>query len=75
MDPDPSGTVPSRPSPEVFMPRRRSSSALVWPLAVALLLLAGAPPAAHAQATFNYGEALQKSIFFYEAQISGPKPP
>jgi endoglucanase len=24
--------------------------------------------------TFNYGEALQKAIFFYEAQISGPKP-
>ena len=25
-------------------------------------------------ATFNYGEALQKSIWFYEAQVSGPKP-
>ena len=25
-------------------------------------------------ATFNYGEALQKSIWFYEAQASGPKP-
>ncbi|MBN1313318.1 MAG: glycoside hydrolase family 9 protein, partial [Anaerolineae bacterium] len=25
-------------------------------------------------ATFNYGEALQKSIWFYEAQIAGPKP-
>lgn len=24
--------------------------------------------------TFNYGEALQKAIWFYEAQISGPKP-
>ncbi|MBO0722292.1 MAG: glycoside hydrolase family 9 protein, partial [Blastocatellia bacterium] len=23
---------------------------------------------------FNYGEALQKAIFFYEAQLSGPKP-
>src|SRR5262245_18408674 len=27
-----------------------------------------------AQSGFNYGEALQKSIWFYEAQISGPKP-
>lgn len=25
-------------------------------------------------ATFNYGEALQKSIYFYEAQQAGPKP-
>jgi len=25
--------------------------------------------------TFNYGEALQKAIWFYEAQISGTKPP
>ena len=24
--------------------------------------------------TFNYGEALQKAIWFYEVQISGPKP-
>jgi endoglucanase len=23
---------------------------------------------------FNYGEALQKAIFFYEAEVSGPKP-
>jgi len=29
---------------------------------------------AQAQTTFNYGEALQKSIWFYEAQVSGPKP-
>jgi hypothetical protein len=25
--------------------------------------------------TFNYGEALQKAVWFYEAQIAGPKPP
>ncbi|MBP1781737.1 glycoside hydrolase family 9 protein [Micromonospora chalcea] len=31
-------------------------------------------PAAQAAATFNYAEALQKSLFFYEAQQSGPKP-
>ena len=29
---------------------------------------------AQAAGPFNYGEALQKSIFFYEAQVSGPKP-
>ncbi|MFG2037545.1 glycoside hydrolase family 9 protein [Dactylosporangium sp. NPDC048998] len=31
-------------------------------------------PAAHAASAFNYAEALQKSIWFYEAQQSGPKP-
>lgn len=45
---------------------------------VAVMLAATSPlvpgvPAAHA-AVFNYGEALQKSIWFYEAQQSGPKP-
>ena len=39
----------------------------------ALLAPAATPPAAQA-AVFNYGEALQKSIWFYEAQQSGPKP-
>src|ERR1044072_4050440 len=43
-----------------------------------LLLLVLSPsfprPDALAQSQFNYGEALQKSIWFYEAQISGPKP-
>ena len=29
---------------------------------------------AKAAGTYNYGEALQKSIFFYEAQVSGTKP-
>jgi hypothetical protein len=31
-------------------------------------------PQAQAQSSFNYAEALQKAVFFYEAQISGPKP-
>ena len=35
---------------------------------------ANAAPPRTAAATFNYGEALQKSIWFYEAQQSGPKP-
>jgi endoglucanase len=29
---------------------------------------------AHAASTYNYGEALQKAIYFYEEQVSGPKP-
>lgn len=40
--------------------------------AYAGLALASAT-SAYAQ-TFNYGEALQKSIYFYEAQQAGPKP-
>ena len=35
-----------------------------------LLLVSGESLAA----TYNYAEALQKSIYFYEAQISGKKP-
>src|SRR5262245_8060661 len=31
-------------------------------------------PSVRGQASFNYAEALQKAVFFYEAQISGPKP-
>ena len=37
-----------------------------------LVPVAPAPPAA--AATYNYGEALQKSIWFYEAQAAGRKP-
>jgi len=59
---------------------RRTRRALCALLAVGIVLLlpGGAPlapvPVAHAQASFNYAEALQKAIFFYEEQISGPKP-
>jgi len=42
-------------------------------LTVAASAVAASPPAAAAP-TFSYGEALQKSLFFYEAQISGRKP-
>ncbi|GHO62495.1 hypothetical protein KSC_013870 [Ktedonobacter sp. SOSP1-52] len=31
-------------------------------------------PTVHAAPAINYGEALQKSIYFYEEQSSGPKP-
>ncbi|HEU4391254.1 MAG TPA: glycoside hydrolase family 9 protein, partial [Blastocatellia bacterium] len=34
---------------------------------------AAAPPPPQSS-NFNYGEALQKAIWFYEAQVSGPKP-
>ena len=36
--------------------------------------MAPTAPTLLAQTSFNYAEALQKAIFFYEAQISGPKP-
>jgi hypothetical protein len=44
-------------------------------IAVAGLLVATAHTGnAAAAPAFNYGEALQKSLFFYEAQVSGKKP-
>src|SRR3954463_10024965 len=48
-------------------------------LALATLMLtavvpAVAPTGASAAPAFNYGEALQKSLFFYEAQRSGKLP-
>jgi len=45
---------------------------LVFVLLVSLIAPAVQP--AQAAGAFNYGEALQKSIFFYEAQAAGPKP-
>jgi endoglucanase len=59
--------------------RMRRLVGVLLAVGAALLLTAGgtpfAPmPEARAQASFNYAEALQKAIFFYEAQISGPKP-
>jgi endoglucanase len=52
--------------------RARAILAGIGLAASAVLVVPAAPPA-HA-ATFNYGEALQKSIWFYEAQQSGAKP-
>ena len=43
-------------------------------LAVAAAGLALANGPAAAAGAFNYGEALQKSMFFYQAQIAGKKP-
>ncbi|MEP7363584.1 MAG: glycoside hydrolase family 9 protein [Acidobacteriota bacterium] len=44
-----------------------------WVLPMAICLLA-APVAAQSTSQYNYAEALQKSIYFYEAQRSGPLP-
>lgn len=57
---------------------RTVRSALVGTTLIAALLtvaapVAGAPPAAAAP-PLRYGEVLQKSLFFYEAQVSGKKP-
>ena len=52
--------------------RARIVIAAVAAVLVSLLAPASPPPAQ--AAVFNYGEALQKSIWFYEAQQSGPKP-
>ncbi|HYD54679.1 MAG TPA: glycoside hydrolase family 9 protein, partial [Gemmatimonadaceae bacterium] len=44
-------------------------------LALAAVLVAAATPqAGRAQTTFNYGEALQKALYFYECQRSGKLP-
>jgi endoglucanase len=53
--------------------RRLLAAGAATALAIAGLTAATATPAA-ADNHFNYAEALQKSIWFYEAQISGPKP-
>ncbi|MEU3457726.1 glycoside hydrolase family 9 protein [Micromonospora sp. NPDC006766] len=66
--------------PPLSPPRRRSrlrrllaaGAALAVGLATAITVPAAAP--AVAAPAFNYAEALQKSLFFYEAQQSGKKP-
>jgi len=47
---------------------------LLLALLVAVGLFAVAVRPASAAGAFNYGEALQKSMFFYQAQIAGKKP-
>ncbi|GHJ43197.1 hypothetical protein Cs7R123_05390 [Catellatospora sp. TT07R-123] len=53
---------------------RRIAGAVSAALTAAAFAVAVAPSPATAAPAFNYAEALQKSLFFYEAQISGPKP-
>lgn len=56
------------------IPRRRAAIGSATAAALLATLMA-VPPVAPAQAaSFNYAEALQKSIFFYEAQQSGKLP-
>jgi hypothetical protein len=65
---------PRRPDDQPW-PRRllAAGAALATGLALAVTAPAGAAPAVAAPA-FNYAEALQKSLFFYEAQQSGRLP-
>ncbi|MER7457013.1 glycoside hydrolase family 9 protein [Micromonospora sp. NPDC126480] len=57
-------------------PRRllAAAAALATGLTLGVAAPAAQPPAASAAPAFNYAEALQKSLFFYEAQVSGRKP-
>src|SRR5918992_632905 len=77
-DQDPAPHPDPAPAPEgITMGHsiRRLAAVTVLAGAAALAPLvpvAPAPPAA--AATYNYGEALQKSIWFYEAQAAGRKP-
>jgi endoglucanase len=59
-------------TPEVPVRRR----ALSWLVAAALAAVALVVPTQHATAApaFNYGEALQKSVWFYDAQRAGKLP-
>src|SRR3954454_1874356 len=52
--------------------RLLAGGAILAMIAAGLTSAVTAP--AHAAGPYNYGEALQKSLFFYEAQQSGPKP-
>ncbi|MET1076225.1 MAG: glycoside hydrolase family 9 protein [Umezawaea sp.] len=56
--------------------QRRTSRSVSWSLAAILAVFALVVPAHDAQAApaFNYGEALQKSVWFYDAQRSGKLP-
>ncbi|HKB40986.1 MAG TPA: glycoside hydrolase family 9 protein, partial [Gemmataceae bacterium] len=45
-----------------------------WTLVALLAVVASLATSSLQAQPFNYGEALQKAIFFYEEQISGPKP-
>ncbi|GAB4053654.1 glycoside hydrolase family 9 protein [Catellatospora paridis] len=53
---------------------RRLAATAAAALTAASFAVAVSPGPAAAAPTFNYAEALQKSLYFYEAQIAGPKP-
>jgi hypothetical protein len=54
--------------------RRGAVGAVAVAVTVASVGIGALHPQPAAAATFNYGEALQKSLLFYEAQVSGRKP-
>ncbi|MFZ6029083.1 MAG: glycoside hydrolase family 9 protein, partial [Chloroflexota bacterium] len=54
--------------------RANYALSLLIVLAVLSTLFSWAQPQRAFAATYNYGEVLQKSIYFYEAQVAGPKP-
>src|SRR5690242_16430753 len=60
------------------MPRsrwyRRAAIAGLTAVVAAAAFAVGSGTSSAAAGAFNYGEALQKSMFFYQAQISGKKP-
>ncbi|WP_308167284.1 glycoside hydrolase family 9 protein [Catellatospora tritici] len=53
---------------------RRRLAGAVSALTLSTLALGLSSTPAHAAGPYNYAEVLQKSLFFYEAQASGPKP-
>lgn len=76
--PAPQAAVPEI-RPAVSTGVRRSRLVSAWGAAVAviaglLLPSAASSPSAAAPPAFNYGEALQKSLWFYDAQRSGKLP-
>ncbi|BCB82564.1 hypothetical protein GCM10022251_79440 [Phytohabitans flavus] len=52
----------------------RRAVAVAAAVLVAVAAAIWAAPRSEAAGAYNYAEALQKSLFFYEAQVSGPKP-
>src|SRR5688500_17644001 len=54
--------------------RWRFTLTVTFLAALTLLMSMTAPSSANAATTYNYAEALQKSIYFYDAQRSGDLP-
>lgn len=65
---------PPSPSRARRLPRRLTALAAAGAAALGLLAAPPASGTAEAAPRFNYAEALQKSMFFYEAQRSGDLP-
>ena len=61
-------------SPPLSPSRRYLLMSFVVLLLGSVGIALAAPSGAAAAPTYNYGEALQKSLFFYEAQVAGRKP-